>query len=132
MILSAKPSSTALFAFIHVSLSMRCDSLARDRAVLIGRGVPVSVLTEGGVYQRSLALEQSGEVLFRQRQVAAGSEWYFDCNAVGYVTRLHSVLTNKVAAGAPKPQLVIREALGKVFESVMGEMQMEYTLLREE
>ena len=32
---SAKPSSTALFASIHVSLSMRWDSLARDSPVLI-------------------------------------------------------------------------------------------------
>ena len=32
---SAKPSSTALFASIQVSLSMRWDSLARDKPLLI-------------------------------------------------------------------------------------------------
>ena len=32
---SAKPSSTALFASIQVSASIRCESLARDSPVLI-------------------------------------------------------------------------------------------------
>ena len=35
MIPSAKPSSTALFASIQVSASMRCESLARESPVLI-------------------------------------------------------------------------------------------------